>query len=122
MPRPTAAQLASGSATVVFSALALLLFTGTTHALGVAAIGVASMALGLLVATVLPMSRAVRASRPLPPNRVPAPPAASADGLATRVPAPPAASADGLATRVPGPRAHAAAGAEARFGEHSLGR
>ncbi|MFF0448213.1 hypothetical protein ACFYT4_17695 [Streptomyces sp. NPDC004609] len=107
MPRPTAAQLASGSATVVFSALALLLFTRTTHALGVAAIGVASMALGLLVATALPMSRAVRASHRVRPDRVPAPPAASPDGLATRV---------------PGPRAHAAAGAEARVGEHSLGR
>ncbi|MEU5975131.1 hypothetical protein [Streptomyces sp. NPDC047315] len=63
MPRPTAAQLASGSATVVFSALALLLFTRTSHALGVAAIGVASMALGLLVCAALPMGRAVRGAR-----------------------------------------------------------
>ncbi|MEU5160992.1 hypothetical protein AB0G74_15475 [Streptomyces sp. NPDC020875] len=63
MPRPTAAQLASGSATVVFSALALLLFTRTSHAVGVAAIGVVSLALGLLVATALPMSRAIRAAR-----------------------------------------------------------
>ncbi|MEU9605234.1 hypothetical protein [Streptomyces sp. NPDC048057] len=63
MPRPTAAQLASGSATVVLSALALLLFTRTSHALGVAAIGVASMALGLLVCAALPMGRAVRGAR-----------------------------------------------------------
>jgi hypothetical protein len=87
MPRPTAAQLASGSATVVFSALALLLFTRTTHALGVAAIGVAAMALGLLVAAALPVSRATRAanrSRPAAPG--------SAEG------------------RVPDPRAHAESG------------
>ncbi|MFI1013288.1 hypothetical protein [Streptomyces sp. NPDC020965] len=61
MPRPTAAQLAYGSATVVLSALALLLLTGTTHGLGVAAIGIASMALGLLVAA-LPIGRGGRAA------------------------------------------------------------
>ncbi|MQS37913.1 hypothetical protein [Streptomyces katsurahamanus] len=63
MPRPTAAQLAYGSATVVLSALALLLFTRTTEVLGVAAIGVVSLALGLLVATVVPLTRALRAAR-----------------------------------------------------------
>ncbi|MFE0421690.1 hypothetical protein [Streptomyces sp. NPDC058953] len=89
MPRPTAAQIASGSATVVFSALALLLFTRTDHAVGVAAIGVVSMALGLLVATALPMSRALRAAGA---NR-PAAPATSASSPAR-------------------PRAHAGAGAD----------
>ncbi|MGW4030403.1 hypothetical protein ACWEFL_13935 [Streptomyces sp. NPDC004838] len=107
MPRPTAAQLASGSATVVFSALALLLFTRTTHGLGVAAIGVASMALGLLVAASLPMSRAVRAAR-----------ATTRQGAA----AAPSASAEGLGGRVPGPRARAGAGAETRVTEPSLRR
>ncbi|MFI2211108.1 hypothetical protein [Streptomyces sp. NPDC020141] len=62
MPRPTAAQLAYGSATVVLSALALLLFTRTTEALGVVVIDVAAMALGLMVAAVLP-ARAARRSR-----------------------------------------------------------
>ncbi|MEW1545880.1 hypothetical protein [Streptomyces tsukubensis] len=87
MPRPTPAQLASGSATVVLSALALLLFTRTTHALGVAAIGVAAMALGLLVATALPMSRALKA--------------AARPGSSKRA-----------ATPAPRPKAHAGAGAD----------
>ncbi|MGW6456996.1 hypothetical protein ACWF94_13925 [Streptomyces sp. NPDC055078] len=83
MPRPTAAQLASGSATVIFSAFALLLFTRTTNGLGVAAVGVASMALGLLVATALPMSRAAARTvrRPVHGGR----PAAPVDGLTARV-------------------------------------
>ncbi|MGW1979322.1 hypothetical protein [Streptomyces sp. NPDC001889] len=88
MPRPTAAQLAYGSATVVLSALALLLFTRTTAALGVAAIGLVSMALGLLVAVVLPMARAARTARgeaPTAPARAPvarvhAPPAHAGAG------------------------------------------
>ncbi|MFJ8231438.1 hypothetical protein ACIQ9E_16010 [Streptomyces sp. NPDC094448] len=90
MPRPTPAQLASGSATVVLSALALLLFTRTTHALGVAAIGVAAMALGLLVATALPMSRALKA--------------ASRPGSSKRT--------RGAAAPAPRPKAHAGAGAD----------
>ncbi|MEO3978202.1 hypothetical protein [Streptomyces sp. CAU 1734] len=63
MPRPNTAQLAYGSATVVFSTLALLLLTGTTATAGVVAIGVASLALGLLVATSLPPARAAAPAR-----------------------------------------------------------
>ncbi|MER6616501.1 hypothetical protein [Streptomyces xantholiticus] len=101
MPRPTAAQLAYGSATVVFSTVALLLLTRTTDGIAVAAIGIASLALGLLVAMTLPLRRRPRQ-------------AGTAAG--------PAASAapDGLTTRVPAPRSHT--GAEARVGEHSLRR
>ncbi|MFC8920608.1 hypothetical protein ACGF5F_12765 [Streptomyces sp. NPDC047821] len=60
MPRPTAAQLAYGSATVVFATVAMLLMSRTTTGLGVALIGVAALALGLLVATTLPVPAARR--------------------------------------------------------------
>ncbi|MEU3320379.1 hypothetical protein [Streptomyces sp. NPDC006785] len=50
MPRPTAAQFAYGSATVVATTLALLLLFPTESGVGVAAIGTAALALGLLVA------------------------------------------------------------------------
>ncbi|MDF6020756.1 hypothetical protein [Streptomyces sp. JH34] len=54
MPRPTAAQFSYGSATVVFSALAMLLLFRTESGIGVAAVGTTAMVLGLLVATALP--------------------------------------------------------------------
>lgn len=60
MPRPTAAQFAYGSATVVFSALAMLLLSRTTSGVGVAVIVVAALTLGLLVAMTVPMPRATR--------------------------------------------------------------
>ncbi|MEU0668049.1 hypothetical protein ABZ508_12110 [Streptomyces lavendulocolor] len=60
MPRPTAAQLAYGSATVVFATVAMLLLSGTTTAVGVALIGLAALALGLLVAVTLPVPAARR--------------------------------------------------------------
>lgn len=114
MPRPTAAQLAYGSATVVFSTLALLLLTRTTHVLGVAAIGAASMAIGLVVAAALPMGRSrgartAKATRTVRTNHS----AASAMSATT-------ASADGLTTRVPAARPRT--GAEALAAEHSLRR
>ncbi|TQK44859.1 hypothetical protein FBY35_6389 [Streptomyces sp. SLBN-118] len=113
MPRPTAAQLAYGSATVVFSTLALLLLTRPTAVLGVAAVGVGSMALGLLVACALPVGRTgvrrVKAAHTVRTNR------AAASGTATS-----AASADGRTARVPLPPARMGAGA--RAGEHSLRR
>ncbi|MFF8290303.1 hypothetical protein ACF068_13890 [Streptomyces sp. NPDC016309] len=62
MPRPTAAQLAYGSATVVFATVAMLLVSRTTTGLGVALIGVAALALGLLVAMTLPASAGRRAA------------------------------------------------------------
>lgn len=54
MPRPTAAQFFYGSATVVVSALAMLLLFRTESGLGVAAVGTAALVLGLLVAMTLP--------------------------------------------------------------------
>jgi hypothetical protein len=117
MPRPTAAQLAYGSATVVFSTLALLLLTRTTHGLGVAAIGVASMALGLVVAIAMPMSRAARGARTAKAAHTVHTNRAATDSLSA---ASASASSDALTTRVPVPRAHA--GAEVRVGEHSLRR
>ncbi|MEU6985572.1 hypothetical protein ABZ946_19405 [Streptomyces sp. NPDC046324] len=54
MPRPNAAQLAYGSATVVFSTVALLLLSRTTTPLGIAVISAAGLLLGLLVAVTMP--------------------------------------------------------------------
>nr|WTB31545.1 hypothetical protein OG781_20475 [Streptomyces sp. NBC_00830] len=54
MPRPTAAQLSYGSVTVVFSTLAMLLLSRTSSGAGIAVIGTAAMALGLLVAVTVP--------------------------------------------------------------------
>ncbi|WP_193386019.1 hypothetical protein [Streptomyces tsukubensis] len=49
MPRPTAAQLAYGTATVVLSTLAMLLLSQTSNVIGVAVIALAALGLGLLV-------------------------------------------------------------------------
>ncbi|MEU2677780.1 hypothetical protein ABZ638_12910 [Streptomyces sp. NPDC007107] len=62
MPRPTAAQFSYGSATVVFSALALLLLFRTESGIGVAAVGTVALLLGLLVALALPAR--TRTARP----------------------------------------------------------
>jgi hypothetical protein len=112
MPRPTAAQLAYGSATVVFSTLALLLLTRTTNGIAVAAIGVASMALGLVVAVALPMGRTAQGTRTAKAAHTARTNHAAASASA--------ASADGLTTRVP--TSHAHAGAETRVSEPSLRR
>lgn len=103
MPRPTAAQLAFGSATVVFSTLALLLLTGTTNGVAVAAIAVSAMVLGLVVAVALPMGAKKRA--------------AAAATAAT-------GSVDSFTGRasMPAPTPRATAGADSRIGEHSLRR
>ncbi|MET7765298.1 hypothetical protein ABZS71_25980 [Streptomyces sp. NPDC005393] len=69
MPRPTPAQLAYGSATVVFSTLAMLLLSQTRSALGVGIVTVAGLALGLLVAVTVPVSRTSRTSRASRPSR-----------------------------------------------------
>ncbi|MFF4789628.1 hypothetical protein ACFY2M_07620 [Streptomyces sp. NPDC001276] len=58
MPRPTAAQLAYGSCTVIFSTLAMLLLSRTTSGLGIVVIALAALALGLLVAMTVPMPKA----------------------------------------------------------------
>ncbi len=57
MPRPTAAQLAYGSATVVVSTIAMLLLSRTSSGLWIALIAAAALALGLLVAVTVPLPR-----------------------------------------------------------------
>ncbi|MFJ7412007.1 hypothetical protein ACIQWZ_14495 [Streptomyces sp. NPDC098077] len=57
MPRPTAAQFAYGSATVVVTTLALLLLFRTESVIGIAAVGTTALVLGLLVAVRLPLPR-----------------------------------------------------------------
>ncbi|MFF5469723.1 hypothetical protein [Streptomyces achromogenes] len=54
MPRPTAAQFAYGSCTVIFSTLAMLLLSQTTSGHWIAVIALAALALGLLVAWTVP--------------------------------------------------------------------
>ncbi|WP_406125936.1 hypothetical protein [Streptomyces sp. NBC_00989] len=77
MPRPTAAQLAYGSFTVIFSTLAMLLLSQTNSGLGIAVIACAALALGLLVSLTVPQPRtraaAAQAAAPaVPPHqRVP---------------------------------------------------
>ena len=79
MPRPTAAQLAYGSCTVIFSTFAMLLLYGTSSGAGIAVIAVAALVLGLLVAMTVPASgkrpAAVHQPSPRGPVRasVPAP-------------------------------------------------
>ncbi|MBY8887979.1 hypothetical protein K7472_24515 [Streptomyces sp. PTM05] len=71
MPRPTRAQCASGSATVVLSTLAMLLLSGVHEGPGVIVIALAGLALGLLVALTVATPRGVRA--PEPPGAAPEP-------------------------------------------------
>ncbi|MFE6755131.1 hypothetical protein ACFVDQ_16195 [Streptomyces sp. NPDC057684] len=74
MPRPTAAQLAYGSATVIFSTLAMLLLSQTGSGLGIAVIALAALGLGLLVALTVPLPKsrpaAVPATAAAPEERV----------------------------------------------------
>ncbi|KOU70947.1 hypothetical protein ADK57_11410 [Streptomyces sp. MMG1533] len=65
-PRPTAAQLAYGSCTVIFSTLAMLLLSQTSSGVGIAVIAVSALALGLLVSMTVPMPkpRVVAVHRP----------------------------------------------------------
>lgn len=60
MPRPTAAQLAYGSCTVIFSTLAMLLLSQTSSGVGIAVIAVSALLLGLLVAMTVPMPSRAR--------------------------------------------------------------
>ncbi|WP_371671137.1 hypothetical protein OG985_28060 [Streptomyces sp. NBC_00289] len=86
MPRPTAAQLAYGSFTVIFSTLAMLLLSQTSSGVGIAVIAIAGLALGLLVAMTVPLPRqsAVRGPRPVAALReAPAPVVASVASVAS---------------------------------------
>ncbi|MFD3410910.1 hypothetical protein [Streptomyces cyaneofuscatus] len=68
MPRPTAAQLVYGSATVICTTLALLLLSGTESGIGVGVAAVTALALGLLVAVRLPQSRQTAPARTAHPH------------------------------------------------------
>ncbi|MEU2879777.1 hypothetical protein, partial [Streptomyces sp. NPDC007070] len=65
MPRPTAAQLAYGSCTVIMSTLAMLLLSQTSSGVGIAVIALAALALGLLVALTVPLPKGRRPARGL---------------------------------------------------------
>ncbi|WP_413757441.1 hypothetical protein [Streptomyces sp. MMBL 11-3] len=76
MPRPTAAQLAYGSCTVLFSTLAMLLLSQTSSGLGVVVIALSALVLGLLVAMTVPTpksaarpSSAAATEQPVPQRR-----------------------------------------------------
>ncbi|GAA4821641.1 hypothetical protein [Streptomyces ziwulingensis] len=87
MPRPTVAQLAYGSCTVVLSTLAMLLLSRTSSSAGIAVVAVAALALGVLVAMTLPTStpRTVAAHRPArPAAEAPVPVSSGAAGEAVR--------------------------------------
>ncbi|MFD7704081.1 hypothetical protein [Streptomyces caelestis] len=76
MPRPTVAQLAYGSLTVVLSTFAMLLLSGASSAVGVALVAVSALALGLLVAMTVPRPgprRPVAVGRPAGAGRSAAP-------------------------------------------------
>ncbi|MFF6998494.1 hypothetical protein ACFY93_26510 [Streptomyces sp. NPDC008313] len=89
MPRPTAAQLAYGSCTVIFSTLAMLLLSQTSSGLGITVITLAALALGLLVARTVPLP-----SKPASAGavRTAAPGATSASPTAGGPPAGPSAA------------------------------
>ncbi|MFE2294456.1 hypothetical protein [Streptomyces sp. NPDC059452] len=111
MPRPTAAQLVYGSATVVCTTLALLLLSGTESGIGVALSAAAALALGVFVAVRLP--------QPQPQPR----PGQSARLHAAHPGAAVAHHAvDGTGARQRVPAARPAQRAEQRAGEHSLRR
>ncbi|MFH8409435.1 hypothetical protein ACH4FX_32330 [Streptomyces sp. NPDC018019] len=103
MPRPTAAQLAYGSATVVFSALAMLLLSQTSNGAGIAVIAVAALALGLLVAITAPLPGASHVAR----------------RAARRAGAHLPAATGTPAARLPRQRPHAGVSSRTRVSEHS---
>ncbi|MFJ6782307.1 hypothetical protein [Streptomyces yangpuensis] len=93
MPRPTAAQLAYGSATVIVSTIAMLLLSQTSTGLGVAVISAAALALGLLVALTVPAPKRRGRHAARPGASAPATPAAEA-APGARTPEPRTASAE----------------------------
>lgn len=113
MPRPTAAQLSYGSVTVVFSTLAMLLLSRTESGIGIAVIGTAALALGLLVAVTVPLparrntAKAARRGASVSVHRGTVPAAAEPEGR----------TLDPVQSRIPAARA-----ASERVGGHSLRR
>ncbi|MFD2690333.1 hypothetical protein ACFS5L_36620 [Streptomyces phyllanthi] len=63
MPRPTTAQLAYGSCTVILSTLAMLLLSQTSSGVAIAVIAVSALALGLLVAMTVPLPKPATAQK-----------------------------------------------------------
>ncbi|MFD3499972.1 hypothetical protein ACFWWT_07915 [Streptomyces sp. NPDC058676] len=86
-PRPTAAQLAYGSCTVIFSTLAMLLLSQTSSGVAIAIIAVSALALGLLVAMTVPKpkSRVIAMHRPVA-ERAQSPVPASVASVASEQP------------------------------------
>ncbi|MEU3523257.1 hypothetical protein AB0E62_05215 [Streptomyces sp. NPDC038707] len=64
MPRPSAAQFAYGSCTVILSTLAMLLLSQTTSGPWITVIACAALVLGLLVAWTVPAPGARGTTRP----------------------------------------------------------
>ncbi|MDF6042713.1 hypothetical protein LRD69_11190 [Streptomyces sp. JH14] len=111
MPRPTAAQLSYGSVTVVFSTLAMLLLSRTSAGIGIAVIGTAAMALGLLVAVTVPAPLRAKTRKA----------ARTATGVRTN-PAVPTATSGASAEEVVVDDVHRTRIPAGRVGEHSLRR
>jgi hypothetical protein len=114
MPRPTTAQLAYGSLTVVLSTFAMLLLSDARSGVGVAVVCAAGLVLGLLVAVTvtLPFVARVKSAQESFPS-----PASSAHEHE------PAAQLSASADRRPLPRAAGGRGVrESRVGEASLRR
>ncbi|MFC8826081.1 hypothetical protein ACFT9I_12075 [Streptomyces sp. NPDC057137] len=97
MPRPTAAQLAYGSATVVLATLAMLLLSGVTSVVGIAVIALVALCFGLLVSVKAVRPRRSQVAHPVGASRtdhagassvssVPGP-ARSASAAEARIPA-----------------------------------
>lgn len=74
MPRPTPAQLAYGSATVICATLAMLLLSQARSGPGVTLIAVVALAVGVLVALTAPPVRTARRVRTGPTGRAAAVP------------------------------------------------
>jgi hypothetical protein len=107
MPRPTTAQLAYGSLTVVLSTFAMLLLSDARSGAGVAVICAAGLILGLLVAVTVTLPSVARVKSARAPS--PAPQHESAAPLS--------------AAQRPLPRAAGGRGVrESRVGEASLRR
>ncbi|MFF3496619.1 hypothetical protein ACFYWS_35365 [Streptomyces sp. NPDC002795] len=93
MPRPTVAQLAYGSATVVCSTIAMVLLSRTESGPGIPVIAVSALILGLFVAMSVPTRKRGTAAAK---ERVPA------QRLSTTVPSPSApTSAEAARAREP---------------------
>ncbi|AQU68516.1 hypothetical protein [Streptomyces niveus] len=69
MPRPTAAQLAYGSATVVLATLSMLLLSGVTSVVGIAVIALVALCLGVLVSVKAAEPRRSTAAHPVSAGR-----------------------------------------------------